>query len=52
MKKYVCSICGYIYDESEGAPEAGIAAGTLFEDLPESFACPLCSMGKEGFNEE
>jgi len=52
MKKYVCGICGYVYDESLGAPEVGIAAGTSFNDLPDSFVCPLCAMGKEVFEEE
>ena len=34
MKKYVCDICGYIYDEAAGDPDNGIAAGTKWEDLP------------------
>ncbi|MEG1170007.1 MAG: rubredoxin, partial [Erysipelotrichaceae bacterium] len=42
MKKYVCSICGYIYDEAIGIPDAGIAAGTKWEDLPQDWVCPLC----------
>ena len=49
--KYVCDVCGWIYDETEGLPEAGIAPGTKFEDLPEDFACPLCGVGKEDFSE-
>jgi len=52
MKKYVCSVCGYIYEENLGDPENGIAPGTKFEDLPEDFVCPLCSVGKEEFEEE
>ena len=52
MKKYVCSVCGYIYEEALGDPENGIAPGTKFEDLPEDFVCPLCSVGKEEFEEE
>jgi rubredoxin len=47
--KYVCTVCGYEYDEEAGAPEAGIAPGTKFEDLPDSFACPLCGVGKDMF---
>lgn len=39
MKKYVCEICGYIYDEAAGDPEHGIAPGTKWEDLPEDFEC-------------
>ena len=49
--KYVCTICGYEYDEEVGAEDLGIAPGTKFEDLPEDFACPLCGAGKEVFEE-
>ena len=52
MKKYVCLICGYEYDEETGCPEAGIAPGTKFEDVPEDFVCPLCGVLKENFKEE
>lgn len=52
MKKYVCTICGWVYDESVGDPDNGIAAGTEFEDLPDDFVCPLCGVGKEDFSEE
>jgi rubredoxin len=47
--KYVCSICGYIYDEAKGISEAGIAPGTAWEDLPEDWVCPLCGASKEEF---
>ena len=50
--KYVCAICGYVYDEKLGDPENGIPAGTKWEDLPEDWACPLCVVGKENFAEE
>lgn len=49
MKKYVCSICGYVYDESKGIPEAGIALGTKWEDLPDNWSCPLCGAPKSAF---
>ena len=49
--KYVCDVCGWEYDEEAGAPEAGIPAGTKFEDLPEDFECPLCLVGKDEFSE-
>ncbi len=49
MSKYVCSICGYIYDEAMGIPEAGIAPGTKWEDLPEDWVCPLCGAAKSDF---
>ena len=52
MKKYVCNICGWVYDEELGDPDNGIAAGTKFEDLPDDFVCPLCGVGKEDFSEE
>ena len=52
MKKYVCDVCGWVYDEAAGAPDMGIAPGTKFEDLPEDFACPLCGVGKDNFSEE
>ena len=52
MKKYVCQVCGYVYDEEAGAPEVGVAPGTSFEDLPEDFECPLCGVGKDQFEEE
>lgn len=48
--KYVCSICGYVYDPALGDPEHGIPAGTAFEDLPEDWHCPRCRQGKEKFN--
>ncbi len=51
MKKYVCSVCGYEYDEALGDPDNGIAPGTKFEDLPEDWTCPLCGVGKDEFNE-
>ena len=52
MKKYVCEVCGWVYDEEEGAPDMGIEPGTEFEDLPDDFECPLCGVGKDNFSEE
>ena len=52
MKKYVCDVCGWTYDESVGDPENGIAPGTKFEDLPDDFTCPLCGVDKSMFSEE
>lgn len=51
MKKYVCIICGYVYDPAAGDPDNGIAPGTAFEDLPADWVCPLCGVGKEDFKE-
>lgn len=49
MAKYICTVCGYEYDEQNGAPELGIAPGTKWEDVPDDFTCPLCAVGKELF---
>jgi len=51
MKKYVCDVCGWEYDEELGDAEHGIAPGTKFEDLPDDFECPLCGVGKDNFSE-
>jgi flavin reductase (DIM6/NTAB) family NADH-FMN oxidoreductase RutF/rubredoxin len=52
MDKYVCTVCGYIYDPDKGDPESGIAAGTAFEDLPNDWVCPICGAGKEAFEKQ
>lgn len=52
MKNYVCTICGYVYNEVEGDAEHGIAPGTKWEDIPDDFVCPLCGVGKEMFEVE
>lgn len=52
MKKYVCNICGYVYDEEKGDPDSGIAPGTKWEDIPADWVCPLCGVSKENFSEE
>ena len=51
MKKYICKICGWIYDEAQGDPDNGIAPGTKFEDLPAVYICPMCGAGKDEFEE-
>jgi rubredoxin len=51
MKKYVCSVCGHIYDPAVGEPESGIAPGTPFEAIPETWRCPDCGMEKSAFTE-
>jgi flavin reductase (DIM6/NTAB) family NADH-FMN oxidoreductase RutF/rubredoxin len=50
MKKYICSVCGYIYDPAKGDPDSGVAPGTAFEDLPDDWVCPVCGVGKDQFN--
>jgi len=52
MDKYVCSICGYVYDPQQGDPDNGIAPGTKFEDLPDSWECPVCGASKDDFEKE
>lgn len=47
--KYVCSVCGYVYDPEKGDPDNGIPAGTKFEDLPADWHCPRCKQPKEKF---
>lgn len=50
MKKYTCNVCGYEYDPAAGDPDNGIAPGTVFDDLPADWVCPLCGVGKEDFS--
>lgn len=50
MKKYQCSICGFVYDEALGLPQHGIPAGSKFEDFPDDWTCPECGSPKESFD--
>lgn len=52
MAKYICSVCGYTYDEIEGDDVNNIVPGTKFEDLPEDYTCPMCGVGKDMFEAE
>ena len=52
MAKYTCSVCGYIYDEVKGIPDAGIAPGILWGNLPEDWVCPLCGASKSEFEKQ
>ena len=47
---YVCNTCGYIYDEESGDPDHGVPAGTLWENVPNDYVCPLCGVGKDDFS--
>jgi rubredoxin len=49
MAKYVCTICGYIYDPEQGDPASGVKPGTSFEDVPDSWVCPICGAPKTAF---
>lgn len=50
MDKYVCDLCGYVYDPADGDPESGIAPGTPFEAIPEDWVCPVCGASKSDFS--
>lgn len=52
MAKYVCTVCGFAYDEANGIPEAGIAPGTKWGDLPDDWVCPLCGAEKSEFEKQ
>ena len=47
--KYICTICGYIYDPEAGDPDNGIEAGTSFDELPDDWVCPECGAPKDSF---
>ncbi|MEA3508430.1 MAG: rubredoxin [Synergistota bacterium] len=49
MKKYECTVCGYVYDPAMGDPDADVAAGTSFDDLPEGWVCPVCGVATDMF---
>lgn len=52
MDKYVCNLCGYVYDPAEGDSYANIPPGTSFEDLPDDWICPLCGASKSEFTKQ
>ena len=52
MDKYVCTLCGYVYDPAQGDPDNDVAAGTKWEDVPEDRECPVCGAAKEDFEKE
>ena len=49
MDKYICEVCGYVYDPKIGDPDSGIKPGTSFEELPDDWVCPLCGVSKDQF---
>ena len=49
MAKYECTVCGYVYDPEIGDPEGDIAPGTLFAQIPDDWACPVCGAEKDQF---
>lgn len=51
MSKYECVVCGYVYDPAKGDPDNGVAAGTPFDQVPDTWVCPDCGAGKSEFQE-
>ncbi len=49
MKKYQCTVCGFVYDPVEGDPDSGVAPGTPFEEIPDDWSCPVCGVTKSEF---
>ena len=52
MQKFVCSVCGYIYDPAEGDPDHGVEPGTAWENVSEDWVCPVCGVNKDQFEAE
>ncbi len=48
-KKYVCTVCDWVYDPAIGDPDSDIAPGTAFADIPDDWVCPICGVGKDEF---
>ncbi len=48
--KYICELCGWVYDEAAGEPRQGVAPGTVFSEVSGDFECPGCGYGKEAFD--
>lgn len=49
LRKWMCVVCGYVYDEAVGVPEEGLPAGTRWENVPETWTCPDCGATKDDF---
>ncbi|TKB28372.1 rubredoxin [Desulfopila sp. IMCC35006] len=52
MDKWVCTICGYVYDPEKGDPDNGVNPGTAWEDVPGDWLCPICGASKDDFEKE
>ena len=52
MEKYVCTVCGYVYDPAKGDPENNVKPGTKWEDVPKDWVCPVCGAPKDAFEKE
>ncbi len=49
MDKYTCTICDYVYNPEEGDPDGGIKPGTPFDEIPDTWTCPVCGATKDSF---
>lgn len=49
MDKYICTVCGYVYDPEQGDPDNGVKPGTKWEDVPDDWECPVCGASKDEF---
>ncbi|WP_243310266.1 rubredoxin [Fundidesulfovibrio agrisoli] len=52
MDKYVCNVCGYVYNPAEGDPDNNVAPGTPWEKVPDEWTCPVCGASKDEFSKE
>ena len=52
MDRYVCTVCGYVYDPEQGDPDNGVEPGTKWEDVPDDWECPVCGASKDDFEKE
>jgi len=52
MDKWVCTVCGYVYDPIAGDPDNGVDPGTAWEDVPTDWLCPICGASKSDFEKE
>jgi len=52
MEKYVCSVCAYVYDPMAGDLDSDVLAGTKFDEIPDSWVCPVCGVTKDMFEPE
>ena len=52
MNKYVCTVCGYVYEPEQGDPDNDVKPGTKWEDVPDDWVCPVCGASKDEFEKE
>ena len=52
MEKYLCDVCGYVYDPAKGDPDNGVNPGTAFDKVPADWVCPECGAGKDQFSKQ